>query len=228
MSDHAPLAYSRPSALQRWWVLAMLMLACVLPEVILMGADLGLWGSPRWRNLAYQYGAFWAGLLWDWQPNYALQPLTMFFSHAVLHAGLGHMIGNLAALWVLGTTVQRRMGQAGLFWLWSVSAIGGALAFGFLATTPAPMVGASGALSGMIGAWVLWNVPSASGEVRNTRFHGLWWVAKATAVLALGNVALWWLQDGQIAWQTHLGGYFTGLVFTMLVERRRILPKMRE
>ena len=82
-------------------------------EAALWGADLGLWGAGRWRGLAYQYGGFWAGLLHDWQPNYAVQPVTMFVSYALLHAGPGHLIGNMGGLVFLGDLAVDRVGGRG-------------------------------------------------------------------------------------------------------------------
>ncbi len=108
------------------WILAAL---CALPELVLLGADWGLWGSARWRPMAYQYGAFWAGLLYGWRPNYAGQPVTMFASYGWLHAGPGHLLGNLGALIWLGPEILTRFGTRGFIALWAVCLLGGAAGF---------------------------------------------------------------------------------------------------
>ena len=182
-------------------LLGALVLGCVGAEAILLGADWQLWGSPRWRALAVQYGGFWAGLLRDWQPNYAAQPVTMFASYSMLHAGPGHLVGNMVVLAGLGDLAAVRLGARGLALLYGLSAIGGALAFAVLAPGPAPMVGASGAIFGLVGAWTVWD-----------------WQERRLGVVSLGillglvmlNTVMWWLQDGQLAWQAHLGGFVTG------------------
>ncbi len=195
-----------------------LALLCAVPELLLLGADWGLWGSARWRPLAYQNGAFWAGLLHGWQPNYTAQPVTMFLSYAWLHAGPGHLAGNLLALVWLGPGVVARRGTAGLVIIWTAATLGGAVAFGLLTANPAPMVGASGALFGLAAAWTV-------AEVRGG--HGL----RARAVRALGivlllvglNAAAWALQGGHLAWETHLGGFLAGLA--MVLAWRRDAPE---
>lgn len=188
----------------------VLALLTALPELVLLGADWGLWGSARWRPLAYQYGAFWAGLLYGWQPNYAAQPVTMFLSYAWLHAGPGHLAGNLLALVWLGPGVVARRGPAGLVLLWLAATLGGGAAFGLLATTPAPMVGTSGALFGLAAAWTVAEVREANGpRAQVIRAFGI-------ILLLVGlNAVTWVLQGGRLAWETHLGGFLAGLALTL-------------
>lgn len=187
------------------WSVWVLVLLCTLPEVLLLGADWGLWGSTRWRQLAYTHGAFWAGLLYGWTPNFALQPVTMFFSYAWLHAGPGHLAGNLATLLWLGPQVVARRGSGGLILFWSVAVLGGAAAFGLLTSSPAPMVGASGALFGLAADLVVAEVRRATGWPARI-LRGL---ALIAALLAL-NAVVWALQGGYLAWETHLGGFLAG------------------
>jgi rhomboid protease GluP len=188
----------------------VLALLAALPELVLLGADWGLWGSARWRPLAYQNGAFWAGLLHGWQPNYAAQPVTMFASYAWLHAGPGHLAGNLAALAWLGPGVVARRGTAGLVLLWAVAALVGGAAFGLITANPAPMVGASGALFGLAAAWTVAEVRACPGpRARAARALGI------GLLLAGLNAAVWWLQGGLLAWETHLGGFLAGLALVL-------------
>lgn len=200
-----PFNFRRPAA-----VLLGLMLALALPEIVLSGADAGLWGAVIWRPLAYQYGGFWSGLLRDWQPNYALQPATMFLSHVSLHAGPGHLIGNLLALWVLGMGAVSRLGSRGFLMLVVASGLGGALGFGLLSQAPAPMVGASGVVFGLAGAWTIWDRHDR--RSRNLSDRSLMLVLLVVMV----NAASWWIMEGQLAWQTHLGGYLAGALFSAL------------
>jgi membrane associated rhomboid family serine protease len=194
----------------------MLALFCTIPELVLLGADWGLWGSARWRPLAYTQGAFWAGLLYGWTPNFALQPVTMFFSYAWLHAGPGHLAGNLAALFWLGPQVVARRGTGGFLLIWLFAVLGGALAFGLLTTSPAPMVGASGALFGLAAEVVVAEVR----RVRRWSTQLLRGLGLVVLLLAL-NAAVWLLQGGQLAWETHLGGFLAGLALALLWRGRQ-------
>ena len=209
-----PAALPAPTRLPLPPAVLVLALLSALPELALLGADWGLWGSARWRPLAYQNGAFWAGLLHGWQPNYAAQPVTMFASYAWLHAGPGHLAGNLLALVWLGPRVVARHGTLGLALLWGAATLGGAAAFGLITTNPAPMVGASGALFGLAAAWTVAEVQGArSLRARAIRALGL------TLLLVGLNAATWALQGGHLAWETHLGGFLAGLALVVVGRR---------
>lgn len=185
-------------------VLWLIGLTC-LPELVLILADHGIIGSARWRPLAYHNGAFWAGLLRDWRPNYGAQPELMFVTHAVLHAGFGHLAGNMLALWSLGGIVVQRIGQGGMLALYLASTLGGGVGFYLLTHSPAPMVGASGALFGLAGAWQFWEWQDRRSDGRPV------WPVLATLVGLVALNALFWLAaDGLLAWETHLGGFVTG------------------
>lgn len=187
-----------------------------LPELVLVLADLGVIGSTRWRPLAYQYGGFWAGLLHGWRPNFAAQPATMFLSHAFLHAGPGHMIGNLGALLAVGPVVLGRFGTRGLLAIYAAAVLGGGLAFGLMSASPAPMVGASGGIFGLVGAWT-WM--QGSDRARDGAGPGAV-MARGLGImagLALLNLAMWLLAGGVLAWETHLGGFLAGLGMAALL-----------
>jgi rhomboid protease GluP len=173
-------------------------------ELVLLGADLGLWGSPVWRPLAYQFGGFWSGLLRDWQPNFAAQPLTMFATYSFLHSGPEHLIGNMASLAILGRGVATRMGARDFLLAYGVTALAGALVFGMVSATAAPMVGASGAIFGMAGILAVWDGDRQRRLGRRGR--GVWIVL---ALVAL-NAVLWGVSGGLLAWQSHLGGFLAG------------------
>ncbi len=199
-------------------MLTGLILAPCLVELLLIGADLRLWGSPIWRGMAYQYYGFWAGLLHDWQPNYALQPYVMFVTYSLLHSGLGHLVGNMVGLAWLGDLVAERQGGRVLLRVYALSALGGALVFGLISHSPAPMVGASGAIFGLAGALTVWDAQTRHGRDRWGR------VGLILLALTVVNLVMWWLQAGNLAWETHLGGTFAGMgvaVYPALLAKMR-------
>ena len=186
---------------------------CALPEVVLQGADLGIWGAPGWRGTAYGWLGFWPGLLYDWRPNYPLQPLTMFVTYGFLHVGALHVVVNMITLWSLGRAAIDRAGPRGFVLLYAASLMGGALGFGLLTNTTIPMVGASGALFGLIGGVLVWAVID-----RRREGLTLWPVGRAVLGLAALNVVLWFVAGGQLAWQTHLGGFLTGAAMAFVMD----------
>ena len=190
------------------WTLAAL---TALPELVLTGADLGLWGDPVWRPLAYQWGGFWAGLWRGWVPNYAAQPVVMLLLYPFLHAGPAHLIGNLAGLWVIGGAIRPRVGALGVVTLWTLGAIAGGVAFGLVSIRSAPMVGASGAVFALAGAWAWIDAQTRPPGLRR------WGRRAGLAVIGVGvNLAMIRLSPGGIAWETHLGGALAGVAIAAL------------
>lgn len=184
-----------------WIVLSLI----AMVELILQAADLGFVGSRLWRGLAYQNGAFWSGLLTNWRPNYSGQAVAMFFTYTFLHAGLSHMVANMMALIALGRLATARVGTVGFWVIFALSTFGGGIAFGAMSDAPDPMVGTSGALFGLAGAWNYWTWVD-----RRSRNQSLWpviWIA--SGLLALNLVMYWWM-DGRLAWETHFGGFLAG------------------
>ncbi|WP_425102246.1 rhomboid family intramembrane serine protease [Tropicibacter sp. S64] len=198
------------------WVWLSLGLLFLAVEVVLMLADRGLIGSPLWRPLAYQYGGFWAGLLHGWTPNYAAQPVLMFLSYMTLHAGWQHLLGNLVAMGWLGLQLEGRLGAGRFVLLFGIAAVGGAVGFGLLSASPRPMVGASGAIMGLIAVWIAADAQAMRDEgASRRRIWGM--VLGRTALIAALNGLAWVLEAGGLAWETHLGGFVAASLAMALV-----------
>ena len=201
----------RAGAVLLWGLIAV----CSVIELALLAADHGLIGPARLRRLAYDYGGFWPGLLADWRPNYTGQPWAMFVTYGFLHGGFAHLLVNMITLWSLGRVVLARVGAWGFGALYLATILGGAVGFALLAPGLRPMVGASGALFGLIGGVLAWTYID-----RFTHAAGLWPVARAVLLLIALNLVLWWAMDGQLAWETHLGGFVTGWIAALLIDPR--------
>lgn len=208
-----PRRGSRPLDARRPAVLGLVVLCCAV-EAALWGAEAGLWGSPGWRMAAYHDGAFLPGLLGNWRPNHPAQPLTMWLTHAALHEGPGHLLGNMVLLVALGGRAARRLGQGGLLALWVLSVVGGAAAFAAIGPAGASMVGASGAVHGLVGAWLAW-------EAMERRAAGLGLAPVAWTVLGVIvlNLAVWAAEGGRLAWEAHAGGLAAGWTAAWLAAR---------
>lgn len=201
-------------------VLVTLIAICVCIELVLVLADLGVLGPERLRDLAYDYGGFWPGLLGNWRPNFAAQPYVMFLTYAFLHGGLAHLIVNMITLWSLGRIVIDRVGVSGFALLYLGALLGGAAGYALLASDLRPMVGASGALFGLVGGVLAWLYVD-----RYTYNEGLLPVFQAVVMLIVLNLVLWWAMDGQLAWQTHLGGFVMGWLAATLIDPRPAPPE---
>jgi membrane associated rhomboid family serine protease len=194
-----------------------LIVLCSTIELALTLSDQGLVDPARLRQLAYDYGGFWPGLLGNWQSNYVTQPWMMFITYGFLHSGPAHLIVNMITLWSLGRAVLDRVGLRGFILLYLATLLGGAVGFALLASDVRPMVGASGALFGLAGGLLAWAYVD-----RFTYNEGLWPVARAVLFLLALNLILWWAMRGQLAWETHLGGFVTGWLVALLIDPRAI------
>lgn len=167
----------------------------------------------------------------------SLQPWTVL-SYAVLHGGWAHL--GLNAVWLLafGAPVVRRIGNMRFLVLFAVSALAGAVAhYGVDPLSLQPLVGASAAVSGCMGAAVRFVFapvrPVASWEEgpghlaprrtllalatdRRAAAFVLVWFA-SNLVTGIGAVPLG-LSDAPIAWQAHIGGFLLGLLAFPLLD----------
>lgn len=203
--------FSMPTRANTPAVLWLVGLTCV-PEILLTLAEAGLADASGLRRWALLHGAFWNGLLSDWQQLYPLQREAMFMTYALLHGGLMHLIGNMIVVLALGGIVVARIGQQGFLLLYLFSAVGGGLGFALLSNSDAPMVGASGAVFGLLGAWKFWEWQMRKHTGRDMR--PLW---RSVIGLALLNLVLWLALSGLLAWEAHLGGFIAGAVFAAIV-----------
>ncbi|MCF2906685.1 rhomboid family intramembrane serine protease [Octadecabacter sp. CECT 8868] len=203
------------SVVVRRQIVITLVALCVAIEFSLQLADWGLIGNQRLRQTAYEFGGFWPGLLDNWNPNYASQPWFMFVTYSFLHGGLAHLVFNMVTLWSLAPPVIKRVGGRGFVLLYAAAVVGGAAGYALLSTGVQPMVGASGALFGLAGGLLAWTYMD-----RFSAEQGLWPIAQAIVLLIGLNLVLWWAMDGQLAWETHLGGFITGWFFATVIDPR--------
>jgi membrane associated rhomboid family serine protease len=151
-----------------------------------------------------------------------LTPLTA----TLVHSGLIHLGFNLLILVWCGAQVERVLGKTGLIALYLVGAYAAALAQ--WATDPAgvvPMVGASGAISAVMGAFALsfGRAKAFTNNLRVNRWINVAWLLAAWVVL---QVMMAWLAGGQghlLATPAHVGGFAAGL----LLQRPLLLWRYR-
>ena len=186
------------------WLIAV----CCLIEAALQAGDLA--GLPL-RAAAYEWGAFWPGLLADWRPVWPGQSVAMFGTYGFLHGGLLHLGINMLTLWTLGMAVILRSDVTGFALVYAAGLVGGGLGYALLATDPrVPMVGASGALFALAGAFLAWHLADRVALAQTVAP-----VLKAVAFLAAVNVAMAVAMAGQLAWEAHLGGFVVGAAMAL-------------
>jgi rhomboid family protein len=145
------------------------------------------------------------------------------FTSMFLHGGWMHLIGNMWFLWIFGDNVEERLGTIRFIIFYLVVGIVGALAQSFaLPSSVAPMIGASGAIAGVLGGYVML-FPRAK-VVTFVAIPLLWHVRDVPAWIFLG---IWFLgqfligNNSGVAWMAHVGGFLAGLGAVRLLARSR-------
>jgi membrane associated rhomboid family serine protease len=135
-------------------------------------------------------------------------PLTILTS-MFLHGGLLHVLGNMWFLWVFGDNVEDNLGRWRFVVFYLVTGTVGAVAQCLMMPgSPVPMIGASGAVAGILGGYIL-NFPHA----RVVTLVLLWFVdVPAWVFLGLWFLGQFLIGSGSgIAWMAHVGGFLAGL-----------------
>lgn len=155
--------------------------------------------------------------------DYALNPADLrplqFLTHMFLHADLFHVAFNLVFLWTFGRLVEERLGSSGYAGLYLLSGLGSAGLHLLAERSPAPALGASGAVAGAIGAALVF-CPRARVKVL------YWFIFVGVAHVAVSLWALLWVASqvffaalgrGSTAYWGHLGGFATGFATAWIV-----------
>lgn len=211
MTRRFPASFHPPGATNA--LVASVIVICGLVELVLQAAQWGVLNAPQLRSLAFENGAFWPGLLDGWRPNYPLQPWTMFLTHGFLHGGALHLLLNMMTLYSLAIPILARIGTLRFALVYFGSMVGGGAVYALLATSSQPMVGASGALFGLAGALLAWQWDDQ--RTLRQAFRATW---RALVLLVVLNIALYFLLQGSLAWQTHLGGFLAGWILGLAVD----------
>jgi len=148
--------------------------------------------------------------------GYLSDSILRLFTSMFIHAGIAHIAFNLFALAYMGGFAERSIGRPKFIVLYLLAGLGGALFHGIIASYilgngNSVLIGASGAISGILG------ISAALGDIR-----GYYWLAIQVLYVFIGSVA-----SLSIAFAAHVGGFATGLALTKLLielERRKRNP----
>jgi len=154
-------------------------------------------------------------------------PIATIFTSMFMHGGILHLAGNMLYLWIFGNNVEDAMGHArfGVFYL----ACGAAAALTLAYIDPAsriPMVGASGAISGVLAAYVLLfprarvTVIVPLGIIFYPFALSAFWVVSFWFVLQLVSASFSDPHQPGVAWWAHVGGFVAGLMLTPVLKSR--------
>jgi len=158
------------------------------------------------------------------------QAFLPLFTSMFLHGGVLHILGNMWFLWIFGANVEDRLGSLPYLFFYLVCGIGSNVSqLLFSWGSRIPSLGASGAISGVLGAYIIFFPGSRiltlvplfifwfTARIPAIIFIGLWFIAQfLSGISTLGAV-----NTGGVAWWAHIGGFLIGLVFARVAATAR-------
>lgn len=214
----------RDNVASRKFPLVTILLIVVNVLVFLSEVAIG----PSANLMVLQFGIIPRRLLARWtDPWVALTLISSMY----LHGGWAHLIGNMLYLWIFGDNVEDRMGSGRFFVFYTLcGVIAGLLQVAAAPLSTIPIIGASGAIAGVLGAYLLL-FPRARIKtlIPLIFFYHVVWLP---AVVVLGG---WFLvqlfngvaalsvtmQTGGVAWWAHIGGFVAGMILMPIFRRRQ-------
>jgi membrane associated rhomboid family serine protease len=184
------------------------------------------------QRIAYAYGAIPYSLM-TFETVQPLHPLLTVFTSMFMHGGLLHLGSNMLYLWIFGNNIEDKLGYVKFIIFYLLC--GGVAAYAHAFTNQAstvPMIGASGAVSGILGAYLL--------LFPHARIHTLVFfiffiqVVRLPAIIVIGiwigiqfingMISQGASSHGGIAWFAHIGGFVFGILMIMpfMKNRRRL------
>ncbi len=173
--------------------------------------------------------------------RYGLVPahirLIAFFSSMFLHGGWSHIIGNMLFLWAFGKSLEDAMGHSKFLAFYLICGVAAGVVHVFLnAYTTLPTVGASGAIAGVMGAYLV-KFPRARihtlvflfffvtmADIPALFFLVYWFLTQLFS--EYGSIAHTQVVNGGVAYAAHIGGFLTGIILVQFMgARSRYYPR---
>ena len=182
----------------------------------------------------YLFGAVPARLtdLSAWLAPGAHNAAVSVFTSMFMHAGWLHLAGNMLYLWIFGNNVEDSMGHLRFVFFYLLCGMAAAAAQTFsVPDSTIPMVGASGAISGVLGAYLILH-PFA--RVQTLIF--IFFFIRVIELPAIFVLLVWFLiqvANGLtappdavgVAWHAHIGGFVVGLLFIRFFQKRQAVRR---
>ncbi len=180
-------------------------------------------GQRAEQRLFYEYGAvpyFLTRAPFDYWPT--------VFSSMFMHGGWMHLVGNMLFMWIFADNIEDLLGEVGFVIFYLLCGVAALVAH--VAMDPAskvPVVGASGAISGVLGAYI---TMFPHNGVRN--FYWFWFIVGVTTLPAWMYLGVWFLMQlffaaGQeagaagVAFAAHAGGFVAGMILISVFPKRQ-------
>ena len=162
-----------------------------------------------------------------------LGDILTLFTAMFMHAGWLHLGSNMLYLWIFGDNVEDRFGHGKFIFFYLLCGLAATFAqLAFSTTSDIPNLGASGAIAGVLGAYILLFPAGKINVLQGTR------VIKVSALIVIGIWIVLQLfsgigsitssvQTGGVAYVAHIGGFVAGLLLTLLFRGKRAVQTRR-
>jgi rhomboid family protein len=182
--------------------------------------------GPRLDGFISNYGLTPVRFFWGLSHNIR-DAIIPVFTSMFLHGGWLHVLGNMWFLYIFGDNVEDRVGHGRYIIFYSLCGIAAALSQAILfQTSQVPMVGASGAIAGVLGAYFLL-FPHA----RVLTLVPIFIFLQVMEIPAVVFLIFWFLlqflqgtftstEGGGVAWWAHIGGFIAGMVLIYAFKKR--------
>ena len=160
------------------------------------------------------------------QTDFVINPFFTLITYAFLHGGIGHLAFNMLFLWIFGNNIEDALGHIKFIFFYVLCGVGAALLHLVMnLDSSALMVGASGSIAGVLGAYLIL-YPHAHIhtlflfifiiriiKVPAVFFIGFWFFIQIMSVVGGGG--------GSTAWYAHIGGFIVGLILIMAMKPKK-------
>ncbi len=162
------------------------------------------------------------------------QDLYTLLTSMFMHGGWAHILGNMLFLWVFGDNIEDAFGHVGYLVFYLLTGLAASAAHILLnPSSPIPSVGASGAISGILGAYIIFFggnsirvlIAYFVTTVPAWMMIGLW--AAQQFIATYGSLAVTEQTTGGVAYAAHAGGFLAGLIVAVVLRGMGARPEQR-
>ena len=192
---------------------------CVLIFLIQLSSQ-----SYKTGQLFYSYGLIPSVLMGHKQlpmDLYAIPSLLTIFTSMFMHGGFLHLAGNMLYMWIFADNIEDNLGYKNFLIFYLLSGVGAAMMQVLMNThSQVPMIGASGAIGGVLGAYLI-NYPHAKVLV----LIPFGFFSQLIKIRALYVLVFWFIlqfisSGGGVAYAAHIGGFVSGIILILFFNKK--------
>ena len=181
--------------------------------------------SYQTGQLFYSYGLIPSVLMGHKQlpmDLYSVPAYLTIFTSMFMHGGFMHLIGNMLYMWIFADNIEDNLGPLKFLIFYLLAGIGAAMTQVLMdVNSQIPMVGASGAIGGVLGAYLI-NYPNARVLVLIPfGFFNQLIKIKALYVLGFWFILQFISSGGGVAYAAHIGGFISGIILILFFNKKR-------